>query len=700
MDQAGPAGDGEMPAGQGDRPAVPASSLAVTEGEQGEDTTGSGSPAADPPATEPPAADGPASGYLWSRSPVLRHIVVLAGFLAAGVVFTWPRATYLYQQRLPDTRDAASFVWGFWWVAHQVTHLSNPWYTHYLAAPVGTQLGFHTLMPLPGLIMTPVTLITHPSVSYNLLSVLTPGLLAYAMYRAARLWVPSQAGAIAAGALYGLSSMLTNDSWYELNLAMGALFIPLGIEAAVRLRRRPGWRQALYLGAVVGAALLTDQESAILATIVVACTLLPWLVAGLLRRSRDGLAGKTTVSGRDRVRELLLRVRALVLAVAVLGVVASPQIIAMIAQTTSGGASFPPQQLAFSYTEYGVGLAGLVSPSPRLASWGLDGAASFYYHHGIVNPYRNGHSSALQASYVPMFGVTLTILAFVGLIVAWRRRNAWYLALLTAGCALLALGPELWIGGKEYIPDPQTWDGIRVSLIMPYTWLVRLPGLSNFREASRFAEVGLAGAALLAACVFDWLRRHTRAVLAVVAVLSLFELGWAGNPPATVMPAKLRIGSMPASYPLLDRGPAADHSSSIVVDFPFGIRGGPPIYGPGFAPASEVLASTDGHPLADGLISRVPKATINGIVRHPFYYGLNATYHQQVATNPGGWGWYRELEKDARKDAAQMNVGWVIVWPTRVPRSINMYLVKTGFKLAYHEHGVQVYHRVTPRRGG
>ena len=97
-----------------------------------------------------------------------------------------------------------------------------------------------------------------------------PGLLGYAMYRAARLWLPSQAGAIAAGAFFGLSSMLTWRSWYHLNLAVGVLFLPMALEAAVRLTRRPGWRPAVVLGAVVGGALLTDQEIAVL-VVILAC---------------------------------------------------------------------------------------------------------------------------------------------------------------------------------------------------------------------------------------------------------------------------------------------------------------------------------------------------------------------------------------------------------------------------------------------
>ena len=211
------------------------------------------------------------------RHPVLAHLVVLACYLAAGVAASWPRATYL-SGKLPATRDAGSYVWGFWWIAHQLGHLSNPWFTRGIAAPVGTQLGLHALLPLPGVLFAPVTVIFGPSVSYNLLSIAMPGLLCYAAYRVARLWVPSQAGAIAAGAFFGLSSLLVWRSWYHLNLAAGELFIPIALEAAVRLTRRPTWRQAVILGVVLGAAVLTDQEMAVLVLLVAVLALATWLL--------------------------------------------------------------------------------------------------------------------------------------------------------------------------------------------------------------------------------------------------------------------------------------------------------------------------------------------------------------------------------------------------------------------------------------
>ena len=57
-----------------------------------------------------------------------------------------------------------------------------------------------------------------------------------------------------------------------------ALCLRRALEASVRLRRSPGWRQALILGVVVGAAVLTDPESAVLTGILTGLVLLPWLL--------------------------------------------------------------------------------------------------------------------------------------------------------------------------------------------------------------------------------------------------------------------------------------------------------------------------------------------------------------------------------------------------------------------------------------
>src|SRR5487761_1533490 len=254
MDQAGRPGDNDGPARAADGPAAPATAPTATAGERGAEASQAGG-------AKSASRGGLAGrGPRWLRSAVTRHLVILVAYIGAGILFTWPRATYLSGHKLPGTRDAGAYVWGFWWFARQLVHLHNPWFTNYLAAPVGAQLGFHALMPLPSLLLTPVTLAFGPSASYNVLSVLMPGLLCYAMYRAARLWVRSETAALAAGALFGLSSMIAYQSWYLVNLPAGELFIRLAPGGGPRRCRgrghadRPGVRHPGHDRGGAGAA--------------------------------------------------------------------------------------------------------------------------------------------------------------------------------------------------------------------------------------------------------------------------------------------------------------------------------------------------------------------------------------------------------------------------------------------------------------
>src|SRR5260221_5428301 len=168
------------------------------------------------------------------------------------------------------------------WLPHQLGNLGKPFFTSYMAAPAGIHLGFSTLMPLAGWLMAPVLVSYGPSASLTLLTLITPGLLCYAMYRAAKLWV-NEPGAIVAGGFFGLSSMILWQDWYHLNIAVGTIFLPLTIEAAVRFRRRPHALPAIALGLAIGGSILVNQESAVAALILAAVIVFPLLVRWLRR---------------------------------------------------------------------------------------------------------------------------------------------------------------------------------------------------------------------------------------------------------------------------------------------------------------------------------------------------------------------------------------------------------------------------------
>ena len=583
-----------------------------------------------------PRGIGARARAAWRR-PAARHLAILAGYLIAGIAVTWPRAAYLVQGRLPDYLDVVSYVWDLWWVAHQVTHLGNPFFTSHMAAPAGVQLGFDTLIPLPGLVLTPVTLAFGPSAALGLLTVAVPGVACYAMYRVARLWLRSQAGAIAAGAFFGLSSMLDWQDWYHLQISAGVLFLPLTLEAAVRLRRSARPRQGLILGLVLGASVLVNQETAVMALILAALALLPWLLRAPL--------------------SVPARLPPLAVGALVAAAVASPQLIAMAQQLAAGGVAVSPHLLTVSDASYGTGLSGLFAPSPRLASFRLPVPSAY-------GPDGEG---------MPGFGAVLTATAACGLAVGWRSRRAWALAGLWLGSAALALGVSLQVGWHQYLPLRSMSAGVPVSQLLPYTWLIRVPGLAAFRDAARLALLGLPGAALLAGNAVDSLRSRARPLIVVVAALGVLEAGWSGNPGP---------GTMPTALPALDRPIAADHSGSIVVDIPFGLRGGLPLYGSRLANASLLTATADGHPRAVSYTARVPAPTIARIARHPFYAQL-VRCEDGAAVAPS------ELAA-ARRDARRLGIGWALVWQAG-DQAVIPYLAATGFRFDYRAGGVSVY---------
>jgi hypothetical protein len=406
----------------------------------------------------------------------------------------------------------------------------------------------------------------------------------------------------------------------------------------------------VVLGLVIGTCVLVDQEFAMLAVIIAAAVLIPWLVR------RPGF----------------VEFRAAALGAVTAAVVASPQIIAMAQQVAAGGYNPPPPT---NYVRFAAELPGLFAPSTRVADYGWNGLASIYQQH------TPGESLAT-------FGVVLSVLAVLGLIVGWRQRHVRLFGLLWLASAALALGPTLYVGGHQLVPLAQRWRGLRVSLVMPYTWLIHLPGLSAFREADRFTFLGLIGAALLAGLAVEWLRQHARPAIIAVVVLAALEAGWSGKAGQTTMPTALGA---------VDRPIAADHTGSVVVDIPFGIRG-IPTYGKRISPLALVLATADGHPRAVSYTSYVPRQTVVGIRRHAFYAGLIASQR--------GRGITASQLAAARQDLRALHVGWVLVW---LPRSmmagtlgagnaqrwhyaeVYRYLSNTGFRFSYQADGVSVY---------
>ena len=170
-----------------------------------------------------------------------------------------------------------------------------------------------------------------------------------------------------------------------------------------------------------------------------------------------------------------------------------------------------------------------------------------------------------------------------------------------------------------------------------------------------------------------------------MAALAIFEAGWAGGAGVGIMPTTLRH---------VDRPIAADHSGSIVVDIPYGLRGGIPQDGSQFSAKALLMATADGHPRAISYTSWVPSKTINAIAAHAFFAQLIRSEHGiplAPAANRNGQQVSAAQLAAARRDVRAMHVGWALVYTApRHPYAVR-YLNATGFRFDYQADGIAVF---------
>jgi hypothetical protein len=180
------------------------------------------------------------------------QLLVLLAFLGLAVLLlgsTWMS---------PTTRtlgggvgDPGIFTWSLRWTPFAIGRQISPLFSDYLNHPDGINLMWNTWVPLPGLLLSPLTLAFGPVLSLNVLLTLAYGLSAWSAYLAIHRYVPNHAAAVAGGLVYGFSPAMVAHS-HHLNLILVFLLpwlLVLVEEIVVHQDRSPVW-----LGVALGLA--------------------------------------------------------------------------------------------------------------------------------------------------------------------------------------------------------------------------------------------------------------------------------------------------------------------------------------------------------------------------------------------------------------------------------------------------------------
>jgi len=157
--------------------------------------------------------------------------------------------------------DPTAFIWFLAWWPWAISHHLNPLYTHLVWQPEGVDLAWMTSVPLLSLIGLPITLLSGPVLTFNVLIIAAPALAAWAAYLLCLNITRAPAASMIGGYLFGFSSYEMAQTLGHLNLSF-TMFVPLLLLTILRRLRGDLSRPAfiLFSGIMIACEFLISLE--------------------------------------------------------------------------------------------------------------------------------------------------------------------------------------------------------------------------------------------------------------------------------------------------------------------------------------------------------------------------------------------------------------------------------------------------------
>jgi hypothetical protein len=408
----------------------------------------------------------------WLVGSLAIYLLLAIGLFAAALVAPQTRV-------VGSGADPGVISWYLGWLPFALSHGLNPLLSTYIDYPAGVNLLWNTWVPLPALLLWPVTIGQGPIVSYNIAAALAPALAAWCAWFACQRYVKSRVAAMAGGLLYGFSPYMLAHSLGHLHLSL-VFVAPLMLVVLDEIFIRQS-RPVALLGAALGALGLTQlliSEEILVSEGLTACMAIALLVA---------LHGKPD---RNRV---IYAGRALALAAIVFLIPAAPLLAFQF---------FGPQHIVAvpqPRNVYVTDLLNFVLPTNVQAISG-------WMSSRVVDQFTGNEGEWGAYLGLPL----LAVLAYAARR-SWQRRTVQAFSILGIFLAILSLGQLLHVAGHTtMIPVPVL--GLVVAAVLggnarrPLTYvflgswiaLSVVPGSDNLLPARLTLYVYLFGAVLLA----------------------------------------------------------------------------------------------------------------------------------------------------------------------------------------------------------
>ena len=470
---------------------------------------------------------------------ILQSAAALTFYLAAAALlllvplhFDLRHYLIAYHRLMPT--DPSIFLWSLVWWPWAIGHGLNPFYTHFIWAPVGQNLLWMTSVPSLALLLAPVTHFFGPIVSYNLIALLAPVLAAWTTYLLCRHVTGRFWSSLFGGWIFGFSTY----EFAHLQLHMH-LFVTAALPLAVwiyLLRRDGKLSRRWYVGLIALLVLFQFGVSTEILASAVPLGLLAAFLAALFYRPEHlsttdrnrGIPSSTSrVTGRWSL--FLETVAGLVLA----GILLLPDFYYLFLVHYVPGPFLLPRS---------ADLTNFLVPTP--VTW-------------LGSGWATSVAGAVQGSVFERsayLGLPLFVLLLLFIREFARHRAAWLLLMMLGLFFLLSLGPWLELRPGVAAATP---------LVLPWILPTHLPLFDKILPIRLVVYIWLAAAVSatwwLAESKTHWGWKLLLAGLAMLFLLpNIFSARWVqkvDNPPfftsgliARYLPRGSRVIILPSGY--------------------------------------------------------------------------------------------------------------------------------------------------------
>jgi hypothetical protein len=402
----------------------------------------------------------------WTSAAVLVGYVLVAFVYWGARLLPHPGRAYI-----GTSTDPQIFIWSIAWWPHAIAHGVNPFYTHSIWAPEGVNLAWTTSVPGIALLVAPLTWLFGAVVSYNVATLLMPGLAAWTAFLLCRHITRSLWPSLVGGYLFGFSAYMAGQIGAHMH--MDSVFL-LPLVALVVLRfvegELGGRGLVVRLGPMLALQLAFSTENTFTYTLALGTAIaLGFLFAPSARRRLVALA------------------LPLVTSYALAAVLVAPLVYYALSGFTSGSVNEP--------APYTTDLLNLLVPTPRLlgGGWHLTSKISQHF------PGNDGE----RAGYLG-----LPSLVIVGLFAARRWRTQAGRVLLAGFVVGVVATFGIWL----------VVDGHK-AVTMPWEHVAYLPLFNNVLPSRLMLFVVLI-TAIIVALWMNSSRGWIRIALPILAVLS------------------------------------------------------------------------------------------------------------------------------------------------------------------------------------